>query len=142
MSIDPFSEQLYVLCNRRRDRFKILYWERSGFCLWKKRLEQALAQRYAASSEKLSPDQIRLFDEAEVDALETTDEGSESDEGVTVSANLYSLIETANGAWSLIPSSVRSTPAYPLRKQSQRSKLCCLGSWIWSRSRPADTPLR
>jgi len=30
-------------------------------------LNLALARRYAASSEKLSPDQIRLFDEAEVD---------------------------------------------------------------------------
>ena len=31
-------------------------------------LNLALARRYAASSEKLSPDQIRMFDEAEVDA--------------------------------------------------------------------------
>ncbi len=38
---DPFSEQLFVFCNRRRTSIKILYWERSGFCLWHKRLEQA-----------------------------------------------------------------------------------------------------
>ena len=40
-------------------------------------LNLALARRYAASSEKLSPDQIRLFDEAEVDSevrLEADDE--------------------------------------------------------------------
>jgi transposase len=38
---NPFSEQLYVFCNRRRDRVRILYWERNGFCLWQKRLEKA-----------------------------------------------------------------------------------------------------
>ena len=40
-------------------------------------LNLALARRYAASSEKLTPDQIRLFDEAEIDVeadLETDDE--------------------------------------------------------------------
>jgi len=41
LQLDPFSEQLFVFCNRRRDRVKILYWERSGFCMWQKRLEKA-----------------------------------------------------------------------------------------------------
>jgi len=47
-------------------------------------LNLALARRYAASSEKLSPDQIRLFDEAEVEVQVAV--GTE-DERVTVPAH-------------------------------------------------------
>lgn len=43
-------------------------------------LNLALARRYAASSEKLSPDQIRLFDEAEVDGV-TASDGAPEDDG-------------------------------------------------------------
>ena len=37
---DPFSGQLFVFINKARDKIKVLYWERSGFCLWHKRLEK------------------------------------------------------------------------------------------------------
>ena len=47
-------------------------------------LNLALARRYAASSEKLSPDQIRLFDEAEV---ETQTAVPAEDETVTIPAH-------------------------------------------------------
>ena len=40
LQLDPFSEHLFVFCNRSRNRIKILYWERTGFCLWQKRLER------------------------------------------------------------------------------------------------------
>jgi transposase len=40
LELSPFAETLYVFSNRRRDQVKILYWERNGFCLWQKRLEQ------------------------------------------------------------------------------------------------------
>lgn len=46
-------------------------------------LNLALARRYAASSEKLSPDQIRLFDEAEVEQATEIDEVHEA-EAVTI----------------------------------------------------------
>lgn len=38
--LDPFADALFVFSNRARDKIKILYWERNGFCLWQKRLEQ------------------------------------------------------------------------------------------------------
>ncbi|NUU60037.1 IS66 family insertion sequence element accessory protein TnpB [Paenibacillus agri] len=30
--LNPFSSALFVFCNRRRDKFKILHWDHAGFC--------------------------------------------------------------------------------------------------------------
>ena len=40
MNLSPFSDSLFVFCNRARDKLKIVYWDQTGFCLWYKRLEQ------------------------------------------------------------------------------------------------------
>jgi transposase len=37
---DPLSGHLFVFVNRRANQVRILYWDRSGFCVWAKRLEQ------------------------------------------------------------------------------------------------------
>ena len=37
---DPLSGALFVFINRRGTQTKVLYWDRTGFCGWAKRLEQ------------------------------------------------------------------------------------------------------
>ena len=38
--LDPFSRSLFVFCNRKRDKIKILEWDHNGFWLHYKRLEK------------------------------------------------------------------------------------------------------
>jgi transposase len=40
MGRDPLSGDLYAFINRRATLIKVLYFDRTGFCIWAKRLER------------------------------------------------------------------------------------------------------
>lgn len=41
MRLDIKGSALFIFCNRRRTHMKMLYFDRSGFALWLKRLEES-----------------------------------------------------------------------------------------------------
>jgi transposase len=63
LQLDAFAGHLYLFWNRRKDRLKLLYWDRDGFAIWAKRLEQGSyaipsgepgSQRFEITIEELS----------------------------------------------------------------------------------------
>lgn len=65
LQLDALAGHLFVFASRRRDRVKILYWERDGFALWSKRLE---AGTYAVPFEEQG-ERRREISAAELGAL-------------------------------------------------------------------------
>ena len=57
---EPTSGAVYVFVNRGKTLMKVLYFERSGYCVWSKRLEQGQFQVHWADVRKMSIDLTAL----------------------------------------------------------------------------------
>jgi transposase len=62
---DPMSGALFIFAGRGRDRVKILFWDRTGYCILYKRLEKRVFEIPAAEDDATSIE----IDAAELRAL-------------------------------------------------------------------------
>jgi transposase len=73
MDLDPFAPAVYAFCNRRRDRMKLLFFDRSGFVLVLKRLTAEDKFRWPRRQEAvvtLTTEQLHwIIDGIDIDAM-------------------------------------------------------------------------
>lgn len=57
---NPLSGELFVFINRRQTQIKILYFDRSGYCIWMKKLEEGRFQYPINNANKALLDRTQL----------------------------------------------------------------------------------
>lgn len=55
---DPLSGHLFVFFSKRRDRVRIVYWDRNGIAMWTKRLERGRFRPAFSADGRLAPHAI------------------------------------------------------------------------------------
>lgn len=61
---DPLSRHLFLFVGRAKDRIKILYWDKDGFCIWYKRLEEGtfrLPTKQAGASVEMKASELAML---------------------------------------------------------------------------------
>jgi transposase len=63
LGLDPTDGALYVFINRRGTQVRVLYFDRSGFCIWSKRLEAGrfVSDWRAVRTQEMNWTQLKLL---------------------------------------------------------------------------------
>jgi transposase len=63
LGADIFNGHLFIFFTRRRDRVRIIYWDRNGIAMWTKRLERGRFRLQQATDEGI---EVRTIEAAEL----------------------------------------------------------------------------